>query len=177
MGARMNSPYCHDLLTKKRLFIEPVDLTIPLEVIGAARKYNVDGIVHLAAPPVTGWSPAEDYRTFSLPYYQAGYMFQHGIDGVCVGNTTLSREGVQGLPRGDEQGGLSGAPLKPIANQALATMSETLKGRIPIIGVGGINSAADALEKQRLGADLVQIYSGLIYQGPKLVREAAAVRL
>jgi dihydroorotate dehydrogenase len=98
---------------------------------------------------------------------------QHGIDGVCVGNTTLSREGVQGLPRGDEQGGLSGAPLRPIANQALATMSETLKGRIPIIGVGGINSAEDALEKQRLGADLVQIYSGLIYQGPGLIGDIA----
>ena len=98
---------------------------------------------------------------------------QHGIDGVCVGNTTLSREGVQGLPKGDEQGGLSGAPLKPIANQALATMSQTLKGRIPIIGVGGINSAVDALEKQQLGADLVQIYSGLIYQGPGLIGDIA----
>jgi dihydroorotate dehydrogenase len=52
-------------------------------------------------------------------------------------------------------------------------MSETLKGRIPIIGVGGINSAADALEKQRLGADLVQIYSGLIYQGPGLIGDIA----
>ena len=77
------------------------------------------------------------------------------------------------MPKGDEQGGLSGAPLKPIANQALATMSDTLKGRIPIIGVGGINSAEDALEKQRLGADLVQIYSGLIYQGPGLIGDNA----
>ncbi len=77
---------------------------------------------------------------------------QHGIDGVCVGNTTLSREGVQGLPKFDEQGGLSGAPLKPIANQALATMSQTLKGRIPIIGVGGINSAADEIKKGPGGA-------------------------
>ena len=97
----------------------------------------------------------------------------HGIDGVCVGNTTLSREGVQGLANAEEQGGLSGAPLTPIANQALATMSAALRGRIPIIGVGGINSAADAQEKQRLGAELVQIYSGLIYQGPGLIGEIA----
>ncbi len=98
---------------------------------------------------------------------------QHGIDGVCVGNTTLSREGVQGLKHGEEQGGLSGAPLTPIANRALAAMRHALNGRIPIIGVGGINSADDALEKQRQGADLVQIYSGLIYQGPGLIGDIA----
>ncbi|MZR62164.1 quinone-dependent dihydroorotate dehydrogenase [Alcanivorax sp. DP30] len=98
---------------------------------------------------------------------------KHGIDGVCVGNTTLSREGVQDLPHGDEQGGLSGAPLTPIANQALETMSKALNGRIPIIGVGGIRSADDALAKKVLGAELVQIYSGLIYQGPGLVNRIA----
>ncbi|EKF75275.1 dihydroorotate dehydrogenase [Alcanivorax hongdengensis A-11-3] len=98
---------------------------------------------------------------------------QHGIDGVCVGNTTLSRQGVQGLRHGDEQGGLSGAPLKPIADQALKTMSQALHGRIPIIGVGGITSADDALEKKRLGASLVQIYSGLIYEGPALIGDIA----
>ena len=98
---------------------------------------------------------------------------KHGIDGVCVGNTTLSREGVATLPNGGEQGGLSGAPLTPIANQALATMSKALNGRIPIIGVGGINSPEDALAKKALGADLVQIYSGLIYQGPGLINRIA----
>jgi dihydroorotate dehydrogenase len=98
---------------------------------------------------------------------------QHGIDGVCVGNTTLSRDGVQNLKNGGEQGGLSGTPLTPIANRALAVMRNTLNGRIPIIGVGGINSAGDALEKQRQGADLVQIYSGLIYQGPSLIGDIA----
>ncbi|MDX1805237.1 MAG: quinone-dependent dihydroorotate dehydrogenase [Alcanivorax sp.] len=94
---------------------------------------------------------------------------EHGIDGVCVGNTTLSRDGVKGLPHGEEQGGLSGAPLKPIADQALKTMSEALNGHIPIIGVGGVSRAADALDKQRLGASLVQVYSGLIFEGPGLV--------
>jgi len=96
---------------------------------------------------------------------------RHGIDGVCVGNTTLERPGVERLTHGGEQGGLSGAPLKPIADRALETMARALDGRLPIIGVGGIQSDADALDKQRLGADLVQVYSGLIYRGPGLVRE------
>ncbi len=94
---------------------------------------------------------------------------RHGIDGVCVGNTTLERPGVAHLRHGDEQGGLSGTPLKPIADRALATMAKALDGRIPIIGVGGISGAGDALDKRRLGASLVQVYSGLIYQGPGLV--------
>lgn len=96
---------------------------------------------------------------------------RHGIDGVCVGNTTLERPGVERLEHGGEQGGLSGAPLRPIADRALATMQRALAGRLPIIGVGGIGAASDALGKRRLGADLVQLYSGLIYQGPGLVRE------
>ena len=96
---------------------------------------------------------------------------RHGMDGVCVGNTTLERPGVERLQHGGEQGGLSGAPLKPIADRALATMRQALDGRMPIIGVGGIQSGADAREKRRQGADLVQIYSGLIYQGPGLIRD------
>ena len=96
---------------------------------------------------------------------------RHGIDGVCVGNTTLERPGVERLTHGGEQGGLSGAPLKPIADRALETMARALDGHLPIIGVGGIQSGDDAREKRRLGAELVQVYSGLIYQGPGLVRE------
>ncbi|MCH2557125.1 MAG: quinone-dependent dihydroorotate dehydrogenase [Alcanivorax sp.] len=96
---------------------------------------------------------------------------RHGIDGVCVGNTTLERPGVERLRHGGETGGLSGAPLRPIADRALATMVRALDGRLPIIGVGGIQSGDDAREKRRLGAELVQIYSGLIYRGPGLVRE------
>lgn len=96
---------------------------------------------------------------------------RHGIDGVCVGNTTLERPGVERLTHGGETGGLSGAPLRPIADRALATMVRALDGRLPIIGVGGIQSGDDAREKRRLGAELVQVYSGLIYQGPGLVRE------
>nr|WP_239549765.1 quinone-dependent dihydroorotate dehydrogenase [Alloalcanivorax marinus] len=96
---------------------------------------------------------------------------RHGIDGVCVGNTTLERPGVERLRHGGEAGGLSGAPLRPIADRALDTMRRALDGRLPIIGVGGIQSGDDAREKRRLGAELVQVYSGLIYQGPALVRE------
>ncbi|MCU5786862.1 quinone-dependent dihydroorotate dehydrogenase [Alloalcanivorax marinus] len=96
---------------------------------------------------------------------------RHGIDGVCVGNTTLERPGVERLRHGGEAGGLSGAPLRPIADRALDTMRRALDGRLPIIGVGGIQSGDDAREKRRLGAELVQVYSGLIYQGPGLVRE------
>jgi dihydroorotate dehydrogenase len=95
---------------------------------------------------------------------------EHGMDGVIVGNTTVSRAGVDELKHADEQGGLSGAPLRPRADDALATMASELDGRLPLIGVGGINSAADADRKRRLGADLVQLYTGLIYQGPGLVR-------
>jgi dihydroorotate dehydrogenase len=97
---------------------------------------------------------------------------RHGMDGVIVGNTTLTRPGVEGLPHGDEAGGLSGAPLKPLADRALASMVEALQGKLPVIGVGGILSGADAADKQRLGASLVQLYSGLIYRGPGLIAES-----
>lgn len=95
---------------------------------------------------------------------------QQEIDGVIVGNTTVTRPGVEGLRHADETGGLSGAPLRPLADQALATLAEELGGRLPLIGVGGINAPEDAERKRRLGADLVQLYTGLIYQGPALVR-------
>ena len=97
---------------------------------------------------------------------------RHDIDGVIVGNTTLSRVGVDGLRHGNEAGGLSGAPLKPLADQALDTMVRALDGKLPVIGVGGILSGADVADKQRLGASLVQIYSGLIYRGPGLIAES-----
>jgi dihydroorotate dehydrogenase len=97
---------------------------------------------------------------------------RHEMDGVIVGNTTLSRVGVEGLRHGNEAGGLSGAPLKPLADQALDSMVRALDGKLPVIGVGGILSGADAADKQRLGASLVQIYSGLIYRGPGLIAES-----
>ena len=100
-------------------------------------------------------------------------LLDHGIDAVIATNTTLSREGVAGLPHAGETGGLSGAPLKERATNVVRELAATLAGKIPIIAVGGILSGADALEKMAAGASLIQLYSGLIYRGPALVGETA----
>jgi dihydroorotate dehydrogenase len=99
---------------------------------------------------------------------------QHRFDGVIATNTTLSREGVEGLPNAEETGGLSGAPVRDKSTAVIRHLAASLQGEIPIIGVGGIVSGADALEKIDAGASLVQLYSGLIYRGPALVRETCA---
>ncbi len=93
------------------------------------------------------------------------------IDGVAATNTTVSRDGVEQLPGANEQGGLSGAPLRESSTRVLRILAQELKGEIPLIGVGGILSGADAVEKLDAGAALVQLYSGLIYRGPALVNE------
>ena len=98
---------------------------------------------------------------------------RHRMDGVIATNTTLSREGVEGLPHADEAGGLSGAPVFRKSTEVLRKLSAALAGELPIIGVGGILSGADAAEKIRAGANLVQFYSGFIYRGPELVGEVA----
>ncbi|MBK7898137.1 MAG: quinone-dependent dihydroorotate dehydrogenase [Azonexus sp.] len=98
---------------------------------------------------------------------------RHRIDGVIATNTTLSREGVEGLPNAAESGGLSGAPVFRKSTDVLKKLSAALQGELPIIGVGGILSGADAAEKIRAGASLVQFYSGFIYHGPELVGEVA----
>jgi len=99
---------------------------------------------------------------------------RHCIDGVIATNTTLERSAVQGLPHADETGGLSGAPVLQASNRVIAQLRAALGQGYPIIGVGGVMSAADALSKIEAGADLVQIYTGLIYKGPALVGEVAA---
>jgi dihydroorotate dehydrogenase len=93
--------------------------------------------------------------------------------GVIATNTTLSREAVAGLPHAEEAGGLSGAPVLESSNAVIRQLRAQLGRQFPIIGVGGILSAQDALSKIDAGADVVQIYTGLIYQGPALVRAAA----
>ncbi|XQW86667.1 quinone-dependent dihydroorotate dehydrogenase [Thalassotalea piscium] len=98
-------------------------------------------------------------------------LIDNEIDGVIATNTTLSREGVEGLEHGEEQGGLSGEPVKDKSTVVIQQLSQALNGRLPIIGVGGIASAKDAQEKLAAGASLVQIYSGFIYKGPDLVKE------
>ena len=93
--------------------------------------------------------------------------------GVVATNTTLNRDAVLGLPHADEAGGLSGAPVLEMSNRVITQLRAALGKKFPIIGVGGIMSAADAVSKIEAGADVVQIYTGLIYQGPDLVKKAA----
>ncbi len=94
----------------------------------------------------------------------------HQFDGVIATNTTLARDAVEGLPNANETGGLSGAPVREKSTMVISQLSKQLAGELPIIGVGGILSGADAAEKIAAGASLVQVYSGLIYRGPSLVR-------
>lgn len=92
------------------------------------------------------------------------------IDGLIATNTTLSRTGVEDIPGGAEQGGLSGKPLSHQSTQILSMFAERLKGKVDLIGVGGIESGDLAVQKLRAGAKAVQVYSGLIYKGPSLVQ-------
>lgn len=101
----------------------------------------------------------------------AGLLLEFSIDGVIATNTTIERSAVQGHPLADQAGGLSGAPVKQQATQVVAQLADELQGRLPIIAAGGIMSYSDAQEKLDAGASLIQIYSGLIYQGPELVHE------
>jgi dihydroorotate dehydrogenase len=103
----------------------------------------------------------------------AATLQRHGMDGVIATNTTLSREAVKGLEHAEETGGLSGAPAFEASNRVIAQLRAALGAGYPIIGVGGIMSGEDAAAKIRAGADVVQIYSGLIYAGPGLVSDAA----
>jgi dihydroorotate dehydrogenase len=95
------------------------------------------------------------------------------IDGVIATNTTIARDAVAALPHGAEAGGLSGAPVFAASNRVIAQLRAALGAGFPIIGVGGVMSGADAKAKLAAGADLVQIYTGFIYEGPELVTKAA----
>ena len=86
----------------------------------------------------------------------------------------VGREGIKGVKHADETGGLSGAPVKNKSTHTIKVLAQTLQGKLPIIGVGGILNGEDAAEKLRAGASLVQIYSGFIYRGPQLIHEACA---
>jgi dihydroorotate dehydrogenase len=103
----------------------------------------------------------------------AAALVRHGLDGVIATNTTIARDAVAGLPHAQEAGGLSGRPLQQASNRVIRRLRAALPA-LPIIGVGGVLSAADARAKLEAGATLVQLYTGLIYRGPALVPEAAA---
>ncbi|MCB1921543.1 MAG: quinone-dependent dihydroorotate dehydrogenase [Candidatus Competibacteraceae bacterium] len=99
-------------------------------------------------------------------------LLRHGMDAVIATNTTFSRVGVEHLPYSGEAGGLSGAPLMARSTEVVRQLADILGGELPIIAAGGILSGADAAAKIAAGARLVQIYTGLIYRGPALIREA-----
>jgi dihydroorotate dehydrogenase len=103
----------------------------------------------------------------------AATLARHRIDGVIATNTTIARDAVKSLRHGNEVGGLSGAPVFEASNRVIAQLRQALGKAYPIIGVGGVISAADAQAKVAAGADLVQIYTGFIYHGPALISEAA----
>lgn len=95
---------------------------------------------------------------------------RHKMDGVIATNTTISRESVSGIANAEQQGGLSGKPLQQLSTQIISRLHQELKGEIPIIGSGGIDSVESGKQKIAAGAELLQLYSGLIYHGPQLVK-------
>ncbi len=103
----------------------------------------------------------------------AQQLVDHHLDGVIATNTTLARDGIAGADHAHEAGGLSGAPLGDRATGVIARLRRVLPAGFPIIGVGGIVRPSDALARLDAGADLVQLYSGLIYRGPGLIAQCA----
>jgi len=101
----------------------------------------------------------------------AGALERHAIDAVIATNTTLARDDVATLQHAAEAGGLSGAPIKTRSTTVVSELARALEGTIPVIGVGGIMTARDAREKIAAGAQLIQLYTGLVYRGPELVHE------
>jgi len=101
----------------------------------------------------------------------AEVVVRNEFDGLIATNTTISRDAVKGMRHADEQGGLSGAPVKDRSNYVLAAFRAALPAEIALIGTGGITEGEDAAEKTRLGADLVQFYTGFVYKGPDLVSD------
>lgn len=96
------------------------------------------------------------------------------IDGVIATNTTITRDVVKGVLNSEQQGGLSGAPIQSLALRSIPILREHLGSDVPLIAVGGIDSGEDAVAALQAGADLIQIYTGLIYRGPALVTEILA---
>ena len=103
----------------------------------------------------------------------AATLQRHSMDGVIATNTTLARDAVAGQLYAEEAGGLSGAPVREASNRVIRRLRAALGKGFPIIGVGGILSGFDAVSKVEAGADVVQVYTGLIYKGPELVTEVA----
>lgn len=119
-------------------------------------------------PILVKFSPDESIEALKR---MTAIVLQHSIAGIIISNTTLARPGVQGLADAAQAGGLSGQPLFESSTECLRVIKSEAGNQLTLIGVGGIQSAADACLKLAAGADLLQIYTGLIYQGPGLVKE------
>lgn len=119
-------------------------------------------------PLVVKVSPDEEEETLKQ---MTDLLLDHGIEGIIATNTTLSREGIKDIPGAQEQGGLSGRPLRDLSNRCLRLLKQYTGNALTLIGSGGIDTACSAQEKLDCGASLVQLYSGLIYQGPQLVSD------
>lgn len=133
------------------------------ELLGAVRQIGVKKPIFLkVAPDLTSGDPERIVRA----------AVDHGIDAIIVSNTTISRPPLRSS-HADQAGGLSGAPLKELALDALRKFRRASGGEIPLIGVGGIETADDAWERVRAGASLVQVYSAMVYEGPGTARRIA----
>ena len=128
-------------------------------MLGKTRRHYVPLAVKIA-PDLTD----EEIKTI------AELVVKHKIDAVIATNTTVTRPMVEDDIRASEGGGLSGRPLKALSTELIRKLYNNLQGRVPIIGVGGIENASDAWDKMVAGADLLQIYTGFIYEGPAIVR-------
>ena len=128
----------------------------------AARSGRRVPVVVKIAPDLTDEAIADLVRVFN----------ELGVDGVIATNTTIERQGIAGHALEHEMGGLSGEPVRTRSGQVLSAFRSQLRSEIPLIGVGGVLSGDDAAEKRRLGADLIQIYTGLVFRGPALISEA-----
>ena len=133
-----------------------------LSAVGDARERNGPPVFLKVAPDLGEGEPDQIVRA----------AIQHGIDGIIVANTTVSRPALKSKHR-DEKGGLSGTPLRAVALKALRDFRAASGGQIPLIGVGGISNADDAWERIRAGADLIQLYTAMVYQGPGIARRIA----
>jgi dihydroorotate dehydrogenase len=157
-----NTAGLRDLQDSSRLRLLLLAVTQAREALRDTHGKNVPLLVKIS-PDVSLWQ-LEDIAHLAL---------ELELDGIIAANTTVTRPGLEGEILAQEKGGLSGKPLRPLGDEVLRRLRMLVGPRFPLIGVGGIVSAADAMTKCRNGADLVQIYTGLIYCGPRLVGECA----
>ena len=162
--ANISSPNTRDL----RRLQDDSDLRALLRALDRAREALADR--HGRRVPL-GRTVAPDLEPDQIRAI-AGAVRRHRVDGLIATNTTVSRSGLAGAPHAEESGGLSGAPLFERSTEVVAALAAALHGEVPIIAAGGILSGEQARAKLEAGAELVQMYTGLVYRGPELVREA-----